>query len=42
MRITKSNLRRIIRESSNEYGNPPPSRETNWRQFPDELDTGGM
>ena len=42
MRVTKSKIRNIIREALNEYGNPPPSRESNWRQFADELDIGTL
>jgi len=44
MRVSKSILRRIIREEKrnllNEYGNPPPSRQSNWRGFADALDIG--
>jgi|LWDU01.1.fsa_nt_gi hypothetical protein len=42
MRITNRQLRRIIRESINEYGrsNQPPEKASNWRAFADDLDIG--
>ena len=44
MKITKRQLKRIIRETKNrlltEYGNPPPSRRSNWYEFAKAMDIG--
>ena len=39
-RITKRQLRRIIKEAYGTYGNPPPPQSSNWRAFADALDIG--
>ena len=45
MKITKRQLRRIIKEESvklNEYGNPPPARDSNWFEFAMAIDVGTL
>ena len=46
MKVTKRQLRRIIRETKNrlltEYGNPPPSRRSNWYEFAKAMDIGTL
>ena len=45
MKITKRQLRSIIKEAKatlNEYGNPPPTRDSNWFEFAMTIDVGTL
>ena len=40
MKITKRQLKGIIREAYGTYGNPAPPQNSNWRAFADALNIG--
>jgi len=46
MKITRRQLGRIVKEevdrALNEYGNPPPPRDSNWHEFAMAIDVGTL